>query len=75
MKQTFTYLVAAVFGIPFPFSVKSGAKLQRCLQRSYFSSDFTEGYYVIIKPFLASPLDTETALCGVKKRAKNIVVT
>ena len=66
MKQTFTYLVAAVLGFLSPSLSSWAQNFNGVFKEVTSQADFTEGYYVIIKPFLASPLDTETALCGVK---------
>ena len=66
MKQTFTYLVAAVLGFLSPSLSSQAQNFNGVFKEVTSQADFTEGYYVIIKPFLASPLDTETALCGVK---------
>lgn len=69
MKPTFTYLVAAVLGF---LSLSSQAQNFNGVFKEVTSqADFTEGYYVIIKPFLASSRDTEIALCGVKKTEDN----
>jgi hypothetical protein len=70
MKQTFTYLVAAVLGFLSPSLSSQAQNFNGVFKEVTSQADFTEGYYVIIKPFLASPLDTETALCGVKKTGK-----
>ena len=71
MKQTFTYLVAAVLGFLSPSLSSQAQNFNGVFKEVTSQADFTEGYYVIIKPFLASPLDTETALCGVKKTGNN----
>ena len=70
MKQIFTYLVAAVLGFLSPSLSSQAQNFNGVFKEVTSQADFTEGYYVIIKPFLASPLDTETALCGVKKTGK-----
>lgn len=70
MKQTFTYLVAAVLGFLSPSLSSQAQNFNGVFKEVTSQADFTEGYYVIIKPFLASQRDTETALCGVKKTGK-----
>lgn len=69
MKQTFTYLVAAVLGFLSPSLSSWAQNFNGVFKEITSQADFTEGYYVIVKPESSG---SDMALCGLKKsKAEN----
>lgn len=76
MKQTFTYLVAAVLGFLSPSLSSQAQNFNGVFKEVTSQADFTEGYYVMVNP------TTDEALIGSmqsteanKKRGKTVILT
>ena len=50
MKQTFTYLVAAVLGFLSPSLPSQAQNFNGVFKEVTSQADFTEGYYVMVNP-------------------------
>lgn len=76
MKQTFTYLVAAVLGFLSPSLSSQAQNFNGVFKEVTSQADFTEGYYVMVNP------TTDEALIGNmqsteanKERGKTVILT